>query len=122
MQGDQIVFADFSLGHGCVLLQRATPDSMGCREVIFPFEQVAMVKLTDSLPPNMRTEMGFETAWNVAWLKCAKLNPGESWVFVVNMESKPTFLIRVFLTTPRSPVLFLCYHSYNVSSWGEPTR
>ncbi len=61
-QGDQIVFAGFSLGHGCVLLQRATPDSMGCREVILPFEQVAMVKLTDSLPPNMRTEMGFEIA------------------------------------------------------------
>lgn len=59
MQGDQIVFADFTLGHDCVLLQRATPDSMGCREVILPFQQVAMVKITDTLPPMTRQEMGF---------------------------------------------------------------
>ncbi len=59
--GDQIVFVDFSLGHDCVLLQRATPDSMGCREVILPFQQVAVVKLTDSLEPSMRKEMGFES-------------------------------------------------------------
>ena len=60
MLGEQIVFSGFSLGHGCVLLQRATPDSMGCREVILSLEQVAVVKLTDTLEPKMRTEMGFE--------------------------------------------------------------
>ena len=61
MQGEQIVFADFSTGHGCVLLQRATPDSMGGREVILPFEQVTVIKLTDTQTPTMRQEMGFET-------------------------------------------------------------
>jgi hypothetical protein len=60
MQGESIVFADFSLGHGCVLLQRATPDSMGGREVILPFEQVAVLKLTESLSPKSRNELGFE--------------------------------------------------------------
>ncbi len=60
--GEQIVFADFSLGHGCVLLQRATPDAMGCREVFLPFEQVAVVKLTDALPPELRAELGFGTS------------------------------------------------------------
>lgn len=59
-QGEQIVFADFSTGHGCVLLQRATPDSMGAREVILPFEQVALIKLTDTQTPEMHQEMGFE--------------------------------------------------------------
>lgn len=61
MQGEQIVFADFSTGHGCVLLQRATPDSMGGREVILPFEQVALIKLTEALDAKMHQEMGFET-------------------------------------------------------------
>lgn len=58
--GEQIVFSDFTIGHGCVLLQRATPDSMGCREVILPFDQVAVIKLTDTLEQKMRKEMGFE--------------------------------------------------------------
>ena len=60
IQGESIVFADFSLGHGCVLLQRATPDSMGGREVILPFGQVAVIKLTESLSTKSRKEMGFE--------------------------------------------------------------
>ena len=62
--GEQIVFSNFSIGHGCVLLQRATPDSMGGREVILPFEQVAVVKLTDSLADAMRKEMGFEAPFS----------------------------------------------------------
>ncbi len=62
MQGESIVFADFSLGHRCVLLQRATPDSMGGREVILPFEQVAVIKLTESLSPKARQELGFGTS------------------------------------------------------------
>lgn len=61
MLGEQIVFSNFSIGHGCVLLQRATPDSMGGREVILPFDQVAVVKLTESLEQKMRQEMGFES-------------------------------------------------------------
>lgn len=62
MLGEQIVFTDFSLGHGCVLLQRATPDSMGGREVMLPFDQVAVIKLTESLQPKMRGELGFKTS------------------------------------------------------------
>jgi hypothetical protein len=62
--GEQVVFADFSTGHGCVLLQRATPDSMGGREVILPFEQVALIKLTEAQDANMHQEMGFETPVN----------------------------------------------------------
>lgn len=61
MLGESIVFSDFSLGHGCVLLQRSTPDSMGGREVIVPIEQVAVIKLTESLTPKVRRELGFET-------------------------------------------------------------
>ncbi|MHB8900551.1 MAG: hypothetical protein ACYC6Y_17500 [Thermoguttaceae bacterium] len=59
MQGESIVFSDFSLGHGCVLLQRATPDSLGGREVILPFEQVAVIKLTESLSTKARKDLGF---------------------------------------------------------------
>lgn len=62
MLGESIVFADFSLGHGCVLFQRATPDSMGGREVILPFEQVAVLKLTESLVLKARQELGFGTS------------------------------------------------------------
>ena len=58
--GEQIVFADFTIGHGCVLLQRATPDSMGGREAILPFDQVAVIKLTNTLDQKTRREMGFE--------------------------------------------------------------
>ena len=60
-QSEQIVFADFSLGHGCALFQRTTPDAMGGREIILPFEQIATVKLTDSLSAKAREEMGFRT-------------------------------------------------------------
>ncbi len=61
VHGESIVFADFSLGHGCVLLQRSTPDSMGAREVIVPLDQLAVVKLTESLSPKSRKELGFES-------------------------------------------------------------
>lgn len=60
MQGEQIVFSDFSLGHGCVLFQRSTPDSMGGREIIMPIDQVAVIKLTESLESKTRAEMGFK--------------------------------------------------------------
>ncbi len=60
--GEQVVFVNFTIGHGCVLLQRATPDAMGGREVILPFEQVVVVKLTEALADAMRQEMGFETS------------------------------------------------------------
>lgn len=59
-QGEQIVFVDFSLGHGCALFQRSTPDSMGGREIILPFEQIAVVKLTESISAKTRKQMGFE--------------------------------------------------------------
>ena len=65
MQGEQIVFSNFSVGHGCVLWERTTPDSMGGREVILHFDQVAAVKLTDSLQPDTREEMGFERPYNI---------------------------------------------------------
>ncbi len=61
LQGEQIVFSGFSLGHGCVLFQRATPDSMGGREIILPFAQIAVLKLTDTLQASTRKEMGFRT-------------------------------------------------------------
>jgi hypothetical protein len=60
VQGEQLVFSNFSIGHGCVLWERSTPDSMGGREIIVPFAEVAAVKLTESLEADTRQEMGFE--------------------------------------------------------------
>jgi len=59
MQADQILFSNFSLGNGCVLLERATPDSVGGRMVIVPFDQLAAVKLTETPPQETLTKLGF---------------------------------------------------------------
>jgi hypothetical protein len=44
---DQIPFEGFLVSERLLLLDRKTPDTMGARKVIIPFEQLAGVKLID---------------------------------------------------------------------------
>jgi hypothetical protein len=45
--GEQIPFSGFLTAEGLLLLERSTPDSMGARTVMLPYDQVAAIKLTD---------------------------------------------------------------------------
>ncbi|MDD4268232.1 MAG: hypothetical protein PHO07_09405 [Pirellulales bacterium] len=58
-QGEQIVFANFSIGSGCILLERTTPDAMGGRMILLPFENLAVFKFTDTLSEKAIGNLGF---------------------------------------------------------------
>ena len=58
-QGEQIVFANFSVSSGCVLLERTTPDAMGGRVILLPIENLAVFKFTDTLSEKAIKDLGF---------------------------------------------------------------
>jgi len=57
---EQIPFSGFMTSENLLLLERTTPDSMGARTIIIPYENVAMVKLTDPAKVKALRGMGFE--------------------------------------------------------------
>ncbi len=59
-QDEQLPFSGFLTHHDLLLLERTTPDSMGARIVILPFENLGGVKLTDVVSPKLFKELGFQ--------------------------------------------------------------
>ncbi len=57
--GDQIPFSGFMTTETLLLLERSTPDSMGARTVILPYESVTAVKLTDVTDSKSFRTFGF---------------------------------------------------------------
>lgn len=57
---EQIPFAGFLTHQGLLLIERKTPDTMGSRIVILPYENIAGVKLTDVVSPKLFRDLGFE--------------------------------------------------------------
>ena len=58
-QDDQIPFSGFLTQQGLLLIERTTPDSMGARVVILPYENVAGLKLVDVVSPKLFKDLGF---------------------------------------------------------------
>lgn len=57
---EQIPFSGFLTQQGLLLIQRKTPDALGSRIVILPYENIAAVKLTDVVSPKLFQGLGFE--------------------------------------------------------------
>ncbi len=61
-QDEQIPFSGFLTQQGLLLIERTTPDSMGARIVMLPFDNLVGVKLTDVVSPKIFKELGFQGA------------------------------------------------------------
>jgi len=59
---EQIAFSGFRTGEGLLLLERATPDSLGARMVILPYDQIVAVKLTEVTKSRPLRSLGFQGA------------------------------------------------------------
>lgn len=57
---EQIPFAGFLISEAFLLLERTTPDSMGARMVVLPYENLAALKITEVVKPAALESMGFE--------------------------------------------------------------
>ncbi len=59
---EQIPFSGFQVGEAFLLLERTTPDSLGARMVVVPYEQIAALKLTEVVKTKSLRSLGFQTA------------------------------------------------------------
>ena len=59
-QGEAVPFKAFLLRSDVVMLQRPAPDAMGARFLFVPYDEIAIVKLTDPLKQEHFTTGGFE--------------------------------------------------------------
>lgn len=58
--GEQIPFSGFSTSSNHLLLERQTPDSLGARTILLPFDQVSALKIVDVIKPKIFQSLGFE--------------------------------------------------------------
>jgi hypothetical protein len=59
---EQIVFATFGTSSDFILLERQTPDALGARSVVVPYEQILALKIFDVVKPKHFKASGFEGA------------------------------------------------------------
>lgn len=57
--GEQIPFSEFMTSPAVLLVQRASPDTVGARMVLVSYSDIVGVKITDPLQPNALAAMGF---------------------------------------------------------------
>jgi hypothetical protein len=58
-QNEHIAFSGFLTHQGLLLIERRSPDTMGSRIVIFPYENIVGLKLTDVVSPKLFENLGF---------------------------------------------------------------
>ena len=58
--GEQIPFAEFWMSETFLLIQRKTPDTLGARMLVLPYEQIAALKVVDVVKPKVFRSAGFE--------------------------------------------------------------
>ena len=56
---EQIVFSDFLLGEDMVLVERNSPDAMGARKVILPYQNILALKIIDVVRSKTIRKFGF---------------------------------------------------------------
>ncbi|MBA2115709.1 hypothetical protein [Bremerella alba] len=59
---ESIPFVGFALDENMVVVQRQTPDAIGARQAIIPFNSISYLKITAIVPPKAYTEFGFKGA------------------------------------------------------------
>lgn len=57
---EQIAFSAFFTGDSILLIERQTPDTVGARKVLVPYENIAAVKIIDVVKTKDLLALGFE--------------------------------------------------------------
>ena len=57
---EQISFSAFWTSASLLLLERQTPDSMGARSIVLPYNQIIALKIVDVVKPKHFKAVGFE--------------------------------------------------------------
>jgi hypothetical protein len=57
---EQIPFVGFMTSESMVLLQRRAPDTLGARQVMFPYDKIQAVKIIDVVKPKRFASLGFQ--------------------------------------------------------------
>ena len=58
--GEQIPFSGFSISEGFLLVERQSPDSMGTRTVMLPYDQIRALKIVDVVKGSVFQSFGFD--------------------------------------------------------------
>lgn len=59
---EQIAFVGFMVGSHTLLIERQTPDSVGARKVVIPFNKINAIKITDPISADIFKQAGFTGA------------------------------------------------------------
>jgi hypothetical protein len=57
--GEQIPFSGFSTGEAFLLLERQSPDALGARTVLLPYDEIRGLKVIDVVRPKTLQSFGF---------------------------------------------------------------
>jgi hypothetical protein len=57
---EQIMFSSFWAGEKLMMFERQTPDAIGARSVVLPYEQILGVKIVEVMKPKHIKSLGFE--------------------------------------------------------------
>ena len=57
---EQILFRGFLVGEAFLLIDRNAPDTMGARQLIVPYSNIAAVKIVDVVKAKGFNKLGFE--------------------------------------------------------------
>lgn len=57
---ETIPYQEFLIHGDVVLLQRRAPDTMGAREVMVPFSEISLLKMTEVVRPAAYRDAGFQ--------------------------------------------------------------
>ncbi len=60
--GEQIPFSGFLTGDMFLAIERVTPDTLGARMLVFPYEAINALKITDVVKTETFTKLGFAGA------------------------------------------------------------
>jgi len=60
--GEQIPFSGFLVSKGFLFVERTTPDSIGGRAAVLPYQSIAGLKFTDPVKPRAVEAFGFESS------------------------------------------------------------
>ncbi len=63
---EQISFSGFMAGEAFLLLQRKSPDSLGARMILLPYQQISALKITDVIKAKPFKAMGFQGSFSEA--------------------------------------------------------
>jgi hypothetical protein len=58
--GEQIVFSGFAASEAFLLLERQSPDSMGARMILLPYDKILGLKIVDVVKVKAFQSFGFD--------------------------------------------------------------